>query len=135
MSENPTETTENLPETTLPPLDAEKQAQVDQLLADLNARAKADGLGVEFSQDGANVQGKDVATGQVLEVPEAEPEPWFKCKKGHKVQGAWIHVARDVDGTPLRVSGPTCRVCWVAWMQKMFPATECAPPKSKTEAS
>lgn len=131
MSENPAEPTENQSEThvtALPPLDAEKQAQVDALLSDLNARAKADGLGVEFTQDGDNVQGKDVATGEVIEV---EPEPWYRCKKGHRVQGAWIHVARGIDGQPLAVSGPTCRVCWVEWMAQKFSAVECSPPKAK----
>ena len=133
MSENPEGTPENPTETrpTPGPMSPEQAEQVKALLADLNERARADGLGVEFSESDGKVEGRDVATGQVLEVPEAEPEPWFICKKGHRVQGAWIHVARDIAGTPLAVSGPTCRVCWVEWMASKFSARECAPPKSK----
>lgn len=128
MSENPEGTTENPPETapTPGPMSPEQAEQVKALLADLNERARADGMGVEFTEADGKVEGRDVATGEIVGV---EPEPWYICKKGHRVQGAWIHVARDVAGNPLSVSGPTCRVCWVEWMASKFSARECSPPK------
>jgi hypothetical protein len=57
-----------------------------------------------------------------VQVPEHMAREFYRCRKGHTVEGLYAFVARtsEEDSEILEDSGPICRVCQARWMRRMF---------------
>jgi hypothetical protein len=57
-----------------------------------------------------------------VKVPEQVAREFYRCRKGHVVEGLYAFVARTSEDDPdvLEDSGPICRVCQARWMRRMF---------------
>lgn len=91
----------------------------------------------ESIENGTESGTSDYDPAKAVDLLEDRPRQFFKCKKGHVTEDMWAHVARENEqgGEIIEDSGPICRICFVRWVKKMFPAKRCAPPKDVEKAA